>query len=232
MTIPSSRLTLVSFDLCPYVQRAAIALAEKGADFERINIDLDNKPEWFMAISPLGKVPLLKVGDDVIFESTVIVEYLEDTRSPALHPADPLRRAQHRAFMEFGSSILSDLWIIETTAEEAAFEAKRKLVAEKFARVETVLGEGPFFSGGAFSLVDCVFAPAFRYFDVFDRYTDLGVFDGLPKVTAWRKSLAGRPSVRQAVPPDYASLLTAFLLKQNGVLAGIMKTAGSLRASA
>lgn len=184
MTIPSSKLTLVSFDLCPYVQRAAIALYEKGAAFERINIDLDNKPEWFKAISPLGKVPLLKVGNDVIFESSVILEFLEDTQAPALHPADPLQRAQHRAFMEFGSSILSDLWIIETTPDAAVFEAKRKLVAEKFARMETVLGAGPFFSGSAFSLVDCVFAPAFRYFDVFDRYTDLRAFEGLPKVMA------------------------------------------------
>ncbi len=92
MTGPSSRLTLVSFDLCPYVQRAAIALNEKGVEFERINVDLADKPEWFLAISPLGKVPLLKIGDDVIFESGVIVEYLEDTRAPALHPTDPLQR--------------------------------------------------------------------------------------------------------------------------------------------
>src|SRR5947209_5008648 len=62
-------LTLVSYDLCPYVQRAAIALAEKGVDFRRIDVDLSNKPEWFRAISPLGKVPLLRVGDDVVFES-------------------------------------------------------------------------------------------------------------------------------------------------------------------
>ncbi|MBC8035880.1 MAG: glutathione S-transferase family protein [Rhizobiales bacterium] len=232
MTSPANGLTLVSFDLCPYVQRAAIALAEKGAAFERVNIDLANKPAWFMAISPLGKVPLLKVGDDVIFESTVIVEYLEDTLGPALHPADPLQRAKHRAFMEFGSSILSDIWIIETTADTVTFEAKRKLVAEKFAHVETMLGSGPFFNGSAFSLVDCVFAPAFRYFDVFDRYADLQVFEGLPKVMAWRKALAGRPSVRRAVPPDYADLLTAFLLKQNGVLAGMMTETGSKRASA
>jgi glutathione S-transferase len=225
MTAPSKRLTLVSFDLCPYVQRAAIALAEKGVEFERINVDLANKPDWFKAISPLGKVPLLKVGEDVIFESGVIVEYLEDTQSPALHPVDPLQRARHRAFMEFGSSILSDIWIIETTPDPSAFEAKRKLLAEKFGRVETELRDGPFFSGSAFSLVDCVFAPAFRYFEVFDNYIDLGIFEGLPKVKAWRKALATRPSVREAVPSNYATLLTAFLLKQNGLLAGIMEKA-------
>ena len=109
--------TLISFDLCPYVQRAAIALVEKGVPFERRTVDLADKPEWFRALSPLGKVPLLQVGDAVLFESTVIVEYLEDTQAPSLHPADPLIRARHRAWMEFGSSILADIWTIETTPE-------------------------------------------------------------------------------------------------------------------
>ncbi|MEO7578705.1 MAG: glutathione S-transferase N-terminal domain-containing protein, partial [Massilia sp.] len=91
------KLTLVSHVLCPYVQRAVIVLKEKGVDFERIDIDLADKPAWFLALSPLGKTPLLMIGDQVIFESAVICEYLEDTQAPALHPADPLGRARHRA---------------------------------------------------------------------------------------------------------------------------------------
>src|SRR6516225_3257669 len=88
---PMPRLTLVSHDLCPFVQRAVIALTEKGVPFDRIYIDLADKPDWFLAISPLGKVPLLKVGDDgVIFESAVILEYLEDTQPHPLYPADRL----------------------------------------------------------------------------------------------------------------------------------------------
>src|SRR5712691_3578454 len=93
-------LTLISHDLCPYVQRAVIALAEKGVAFERIDIDLGNKPDWFLALSPLGKVPLLRVGAAVIFESAVIVEYLEETQPNPLHPSDPLERARHRATIE------------------------------------------------------------------------------------------------------------------------------------
>jgi len=80
------KLTLISHVLCPYVQRAVIALKEKGVDYERIDIDLANKPDWFLKISPLGKVPVLKVGDEVIFESAVIAEFLEDTVAPPLHP--------------------------------------------------------------------------------------------------------------------------------------------------
>lgn len=212
-------LTLVSFDLCPYVQRAAIVLAEKGVPFERIDVDLSAKPDWFKAISPLGKVPLLKVGDDVLFESVVIVEYLEETRPPALHPADPLLKARHRAWMEFGSSILADIWEIETTKDRAAFDQKATGLKEKFARIEAQLDAGPFFAGGNFSVVDAVFAPVFRYFDTFDQIADLGVFDDFAKVQTWREALSARPSVRNAVVPDYAERLRAFLKKHDGVIA-------------
>lgn len=217
-------LTLVSFDLCPYVQRAAIALAEKGVLFERRDVDLANKPAWFRAISPQGKVPLLQVGDGVLFESAVIVEYLEDTRAPALHPADPLARAHHRAWMEFGSSILADIWTIETTPDRAVFEAKAALLHEKFGRLEAELGHGPYFAGERFTLVDAVFAPAFRYFDVFDRFVDLGVFAGLPKVQAWRRALAVRPSVQGAVVADYEARLEAFLRRRDSWLVRFVDT--------
>ncbi len=212
-------LTLISFDLCPYVQRAAIALAEKGVPFERRDVDLANKPAWFMAISPLGKVPLLQIGKDVLFESAVIVEYLDETRGPKLHPEDALIRARHRAWMEFGSSILADIWTIETTPDQAVFDARVQTLREKFVRLEGEIGTGPWFAGETFSLVDAVFAPAFRYFDVFDRFVDLGVFTDLPKVQAWRRALSARPSVRDAVAADYEAKLEAFLRRQKSWLA-------------
>jgi glutathione S-transferase len=218
-------LTLVSFDLCPYVQRAAIALAEKDVPFARRTVDLANRPDWFKALSPLGKVPLLQVGGAVLFESAVIVEYLEDTQAPALHPADPLARARHRGWMEFGSSILADIWTIETTPDAGAFEAKRAALRGKFERLETELGEGPYFAGVVFGLVDAVFAPVFRYFDVFDRLVDLGTFDGLAKVQAWRKALAARPSVKGAVVADYEARLEAFLRRQPSYLSSLLRRA-------
>lgn len=211
------KLILVSHHLCPYVQRAAIALLEKDVSFERVMIDLANKPDWFLAISPLGKVPLLRVprpegSEAVLFESNVICEYIEETQSgPKLHPEDPLERARHRGLMEFGSAILADIWGLETTSDPAAYETKREAVAAKFKRVEEALGEGPYFAGGYFSLVDTVFAPIFRYFDVFDTIADTGVFADTPKVRAWRATLATRPSVRNAAGTDYLKRLRAFL---------------------
>jgi glutathione S-transferase len=214
----SAPLTLVSFDLCPYVQRAAIVLAEKGVPFERIDVDLSDKPGWFKAISPLGKVPLLRIGDEVLFESAAIVEYLEETQGPPLHPSEPVARARHRGWMEFGSSILADIWTLETTGDRQAFDGKVRTLKDKFARVEAELGLGPYFAGGRFCIVDAVFAPAFRYFDVFDGLADLGVFSDAPKVRAWRQTLGGRPSVAAAVVPDYRERLAAFLRRHAGVI--------------
>jgi len=211
-------LKLISHKLCPYVQRAVIALLEKGVPFERIDIDLANKPDWFLKLSPLGKVPVLVVsGDDgrnvALFESNVICEYIEETQAgQKLHPRDALVRAEHRGWMEFGSAILGDLWGLETATDAAAFESKRQAVAAKFARVEAALGAGPFFAGRNFGLVDAVFAPVFRYFDLFDQLTELRVFTHTPKLRAWRSVLAQRPSVRSAVSPDYPALLHAFLI--------------------
>ncbi|MBB3132789.1 glutathione S-transferase [Rhizobium pisi] len=219
-----SRLTLISHHLCPYVQRAAIALLEKGVPFERINIDLANKPDWFLKISPLGKVPLLRIeGEDgseaVLFESSVICEYLEETQAgAALHPADALTRARHRGWMEFGSSVLSDLWGYETAQDATQLETKRKALAAKFATIEGALAEGPYFAGASFSLVDAVFAPIFRYFDLFDTLGDSGIFDGLERVKRWRKALSERASVRNAVGEDYPQRLTEFLEKHNSIL--------------
>ena len=102
-----ARLTLVSHELCPYVQRAAIALDEKGVAFERVNVDLAVKPDWFLAISPLGKVPLLKVGDAVIFESAVILEYLEETEA---QPAASRRSAARGRSIAPGSSSARRSW--------------------------------------------------------------------------------------------------------------------------
>jgi glutathione S-transferase len=214
-------LTLVSFDLCPYVQRAAIVLAEKGVAFERVDVDLSDKPAWFKAISPLGKVPLLKVGEEVLFESAVIVEYLEETRGAPLHPADPLTKARHRGWMEFGSSILADIWTLETTHDRPAFDTRVKALKEKFARIEAELGDGPYFAGKEFSVVDAVFAPVFRYFDVFDRMVDLGVFAQTPKARAWRRAVSERPSVKRAVAANYCERLAAFLTRHAGVITGL-----------
>jgi glutathione S-transferase len=233
-------LTLVSHTLCPYVQRAAIVLAEKGAPFERRWVDLAHKPDWFKAVSPLGKTPVLlvrdvgtvgdldtvgdidTVGEVCIFESAVICEYLDETIAPRLHPADPLARAQHRSWMEFGSALLNTIGGFYSAPDESTLLAKAADMRARFEQLERELQTGPYFSGVDFCVVDAVFGPVFRYFDVFDTIADFACLTGLHKVNAWRAALATRPSVRDAVSSDYPQALRAFLLARRSALSARM----------
>lgn len=212
------RLTLASHALCPYVQRAAIVLAEKGVAFERREVDLSNKPAWFLAISPLGKTPVLLVDDVPLFESAVICEYLDETLPPRLHPADALQRAHERAWIEFGSAVLGDIARFYNAADDAALASACDAIVARFVQIEARLSGGPWFAGQRFGMVDAVFGPVFRYFDVFERIADLSFFAATPRVRAWRAALADRATVRDAVAADYPQRLAAFLRARGSAL--------------
>jgi glutathione S-transferase len=220
-------LKLISHKLCPYVQRAVIALTEKGVAFERIDIDLANKPDWFLAISPLGRTPVLQVGDIAIFESAAILEYLEETEPKPLHPADPLRRAEHRGWIEFGSAVLNDIAGLYGAPNDVAFQTKTTQLEQRFARLEARVAASPWFYGENFTLVDAVFGPVFRYFDVFDEIGEFGILAGKPKLAHWRKSLAARPSVRLAVSAEYPALLRDFVKRRNSWISRLQAQAAA-----
>lgn len=215
---------LISHDLCPYVQRAAITLAEKRVPFERTYVDLADKLEWFRKISPLGKTPVLKIDEQVLFESAVICDYLDEVEAPRLHPAEPLARARHRAWVEFASDTLNNIGALYNAPDAAALERQRVALTQKFETLENQLNrhDGPYFAGADFSLVDAAFGPVFRYFDVFDSIRDFRIFENTPRVVQWRAWLAQRPSVRDAVVRDYPERLRVFLVKRNSALSALM----------
>jgi glutathione S-transferase len=216
------KLELISHHLCPYVQRAVITLLEKDIPHERTYIDLANKPDWFAAISPLGKVPLLRVEGEILFESAVICEYLDEITPGSLHPSDPLQKAKHRSWIEFGSGILNNIAGFYNAPDRSIFTQKCDELASKFSWVEQSLGNDGYFAGDKFSLVDAVYGSIFRYFDVLDRLDDFGVFTNTPKVNKWRQILQSRPSIQQAVTTDYEQRLVIFFKQRNSYLSTIV----------
>ena len=114
-------LRLISFKLCPYVQRSVIILREKGIDYDITYIDLANKPDWFLKISPRGKVPVVEVDGTPLFESSAINEFLDETCPPPLHPADPLRRAHNRAWVEIANDLTGSQFMYATKQTEGEF---------------------------------------------------------------------------------------------------------------
>jgi glutathione S-transferase len=211
-------LRLISHKLCPFVQRARIVLAERDIPHELLFIDLANRPDWFLEISPTGKVPVLCVEGKPLFESTAIIEYLNDISGGSLHPDDAYERARNRAWIELASSAQVTIGSLRAAKDEDAFEMHVASLRRRFRSAEKELGEGPFFNGSQFALVDAAFAPIFRYLAVVDPDGELGFFDGLDKVNRWRKALAERPSVKQSVVEDYPQRLYLFISAKDTIL--------------
>lgn len=197
---------LISFKLCPFVQRSVIILIEKGIDFDITYIDLKMPPDWFLDISPFGKVPVLRCGDTVLFESAVINEYLDETHPPSLHPSEPLLRAQNRACIEFGSNLNLDIHGIITAKNKDEFDERCKKVQTELARVESKISDGPYYNGDAFSLVDVAYAPVLMRLSLLKELYHLDLLTELPKMQAWSKVLAKRESVQRSVVPEFPRL--------------------------
>lgn len=228
--MPQSQFTLVSHPLCPFVQRVAIVLLEKGITFQRIDVDLRDRPDWFLAMSPSGKVPLLKVpvgneGESVLFESVAICEYLEEVYpEPALHPMNALIRAQHRAWIEFASATLADAWGFLNATDQQTALGKSAALRGKLERFDSEISDGPYFSGERLSMVDIAVAPVFRYFDILGFEPNHQLFDGLNRVADWRRALASRFSIQAAVAEDYAIRFRNHLQEARALLAAASET--------
>ena len=215
MTLPTFKL--VSFSLCPYVQRAMIVLSEKNIAFDIEYIDLSAPPPWFYDISPLEKVPVLLVDDQPLFESMVICEYLDEVTEGSLYPADAFKRATNRAWIEFGNDILSSTFEFYTTEDEKRFKHLTNLLMDRFEILEDEISDGTYFNGENFSMVDAVYAPIFRYHNRIAQYKDFGFFDDAPKIKAWGDTLLARPSVIKSVPDTYEQDTTAYIKNLNSI---------------
>ncbi len=213
---------LISHHLCPYVQRAVIVLNEKDISHKRTYIDLANKPDWFLEISPLGKVPVLETQGTALFESQVIAEYVDEITPGSLHPADPLEKARHRSWIEFGSQALNDIAGFYSAKDADILEQKRKALRDKFKRIEEQT-KGSYFAGETFHMIDGVWGTIFRYLDVFDQIGDFGFMDGLKKVQLWRQTVSVRQSVINAPPSGYHDRLERFLIERNSHLSRLMQ---------
>lgn len=186
-------------------------LTEKQVPFERRDIDLAAKPEWFLALSPQGQTPVLVTEGHALFESAVICEYLDETLAPVLLPADPLARARQRGWIAFASTLLDATGRLYSAADEAALHDATRVVRRRLEQLNAALGDGPYFDSGSFGLVDAALAPAFRYYDLFDAVLGPGLWAGLTRLARYRAALRERPSVAAVVVPDYALRLRRFV---------------------
>jgi glutathione S-transferase len=214
-----AKYMLVSFKTCPWVQRSAIVLREKNTEFEFRHIEPDNRPDWFLAISPHKKVPVLRIDDThSLFESNAINEYLDETIAPRLHPADPIERAINRAWTDYVPSFAAAATGIAYADSEAEYNdlvAKMPAVFERLEKALERQGGGPYFNGPRYSLVDAAYAPFLQRYFYLDRVKPLGVIEKFPRLKAWAEALVARPSTHSFPEAEFEAMYRANLQRRN-----------------
>lgn len=216
------KLELVSFAQCPYVHRATIMLREKGAAYDIRYIELANKPEWFLAISPRGKVPVLVADGTPIFESAVINEFLDETHAPRLAPDDPFERARQRAWIEVTNDHLVAQYKLGVAKTDEELTSARETLNGVLGSFEREI-RGEFFAGDHFGLVDVAVAPGLHRATILDARLGAQTLAPFPKVSAWAHRIAARPSVTGGVLPTFEADFLEGIRKKNGVLARLAR---------
>lgn len=202
------QLELISFKICPFVQRAVITLLHTNTPYKVTYIDLSSPPDWFRQISPFGKVPVMKVDEKhVIFESAVIDEYIDEIHDHDLLPDDPLLRAIDRSWIDFGSNLLLDFSGLIHAKTADKYDSQLQLVKSEIDWLEKQLGQGPYFNGDVFSLVDIAYAPLFMRTDMLKLAEQLYPADKFPKVTAWANKLLAIDVLSKSVVNNFYEVL-------------------------
>jgi glutathione S-transferase len=183
-----------------------ICLRAKAVDFKVTYIDLRNKPDWFLAISPHGKVPVLSIDDKPLFESNAIAEFLDETVSPPLHPQDPVKRARNRAWTDFVPDFSAAISGVNYSKSPEELGQALEVARQRLARVEEALGErgndGPFFNG-----------------------LKHGLLDDLPRVKAWSEALLADERVTGSVSEEFPDAFKTMLHRRGAHAAPLFDAA-------
>lgn len=216
------RPRLISFKLCPFVQRVAIALECKRVEYDIDYVDLADPPQWFLELSPLKKVPVLQVEGEVLFESAALLEYVDEAYPPRLHPEDLVARARNRAWMEFGNQCMWDALHLTTEESEDGFLRVVDGVQEKFDGLERAL-DTPFFNGAGFALIDASYAPFLQRLQFLDALRP-GILDAgrHPRIIAWKDAMLALDAIRRSHVPELRELYHDLIWRRQGYIAGFL----------
>ncbi|MDD2894003.1 MAG: glutathione S-transferase family protein [Halothiobacillaceae bacterium] len=222
------KLELIGFKICPFVQRVSLLLQSKNIPHTVTYLNPKEPPDWLASLSPLGKVPLLRVSDDagdvvaVVFESQVINEFLDESFAPAVMPPTPLERARQRGFVAVADGLFGALWTWMTSKELASVEQARAALCQSLTLLEMALPEqGEFFAADAqhLGVVDCALLPFFMRLALLESAgAEALPCETLPRVDAYRRALLAMPVASASVVPEFAALYLGFVKGQGGLL--------------
>lgn len=200
----------------------------KKVDFEVTYIDLRDKPDWFLEISPHGKVPVLVVDGAPLFESNAIAEYLDEVVEPRLHPQDPKKRARNRAWTDFVPDFARALSTITYAKSKEKMEEAVAAAPQRLSRVEEAIAkergnDGPYFNGREISLVDAAYAPFLQRFAIIEDLLRTGLLKDFPLIQAWSDALLANEVVSGSVAPEFLDAMAAGLKRREAYAAPLME---------
>lgn len=216
----SKKIKLYSYRTAPMLQPVVITMLEKDVKFDVEYINPYDKPDWFYALGPTAKLPLVEIDGIPLFESSVINEYLDETFAPRFLPDDPILRAQNRAWTLYAFGVLLEQGNIMMVRRSEEYTAGMHAVLESYAKIEAALC-GPYFNGEEISLVDFTYAAILVRQDILDKHYGTNVINQFEKISNWTKLLIERPSVKASLPDDFektylAGALDSYLSKERG----------------
>jgi len=212
-------MKIVSFKICPFVQRVTALLEAKNIDYELEFISLRDKPQWFLDISPNGQVPVLITDQGkALFESEAIVEYIEEA-FPALQPDLSFEdKAINRAW----SYLASKNYLVQCSAQRSPDEnilrERSQKLGQAFDKMEKQLGDTPFFAGATISIVDIAWLTILHRADIIQRRSGCDFIGNRPKLKKWQKQLLGTGLAQKSVAPDFEEVFSAFYLSDQTFL--------------
>lgn len=216
-------LELISSKLCPFVQRSIIVLNYKNIPHKVTFVDLENLPEWFDEISPLKKVPVLKINDkEVLFESAVISEYIDDITPGTMKPNDSLQLAKSRAWIEFCTQCIIDQFMLLQKTNKEEFESQLDVLQKNLMIVEDEIKSQPFFNAGKLTLLDTAYAPLFMRYEIINSIAPVFNHSNFPGLHAWSDALLQLDAVKKSVVKNFNLLFKNKIKAFDGYLAKVL----------
>lgn len=212
-------MKIVSSGICPFVQRVTALLEAKNLPYELEEIDLGNKPDWLLEISPLGQVPVLITdGGRALHESDAIVEYIEETAGDPLFPGDPVEKARERAWSFLATKNYLVQCSTQRSPDQVTFVERTAKLNKAFATAEKTLGDGRFFRGDKIGMVDIAWLPLLHRAAIVEQRAGYDFLAEFPKVKAWQQNLLTTGLPENSVAEDFVEKFTNFYLSDETYL--------------
>lgn len=212
-------IKIVSFKICPFVQRVTALLEAKQIPYNIEFISLSDKPQWFLELSPTGQVPMLITeAGEALFESDAIVEYLEEVTPPLVPDVTSVQRAKDRAWSYQASKHYLVQCSTMQSSDQIVLTEREGNLSKAFQKAEKQFGDGPYFNGAVLGNVDIAWLPLLHRAQIVKDHSGYDFLARYPKLQAWQSALSETGLYQKSVSDDFDARFADFYLNERTFL--------------